>query len=376
MPRMFKIVEYSSDMYDEVVHRFPEAGEGTYYIGTTLIVNPNQNAFFSIHGTVLDKFGSGKHAVSSLSIPLLIEFLGDEFNDRVPFVANVHFVRITSFNDISWNTPAAFLVGSPRTGNAFVQAQGKYSFVISDSRKFLQQFALPTEGGLKTMVVQDRIRDIMIPNIQNTVAYYCNISSQSLLEILSYRKNGIEEMAVDATNEECSSLGITIKTFSLDGINLAKNNNELLRAWAITQESEKIRSVEEVDPKFIFVISAFQDDMELVYLSIETAATKLGLNAKRVKDFPGDYRITDRIIEMIHKARFIVADLTHERPNVYFELGYARGLGKTVVTLARDGTNVHFDVKDWTYISYTDLKVLQNELEKRFEFEISNDEFS
>jgi hypothetical protein len=27
-----------------------------------------------------------------------------------------------------------------------------------------------------------------------------------------------------------------------------------------------------------------------------------------------------------------VADLSHERPNVYFELGYARELGKTVVT--------------------------------------------
>ena len=46
----------------------------------------------------------------------------------------------------------------------------------------------------------------------------------------------------------------------------------------------------------------------------------MGLEVKRVKDVPGDYRITDRIIRMIWEARLIVADLTYERPNVYFEI--------------------------------------------------------
>ena len=53
---------------------------------------------------------------------------------------------------------------------------------------------------------------------------------------------------------------------------------------------------------------------------------------------------------MILSSRLVVADLTHERPNAYFELGYARGLGKTVITIARRDSNIHFDVKDWTYI--------------------------
>src|SRR5215472_8908980 len=68
--------------------------------------------------------------------------------------------------------------------------------------------------------------------------------------------------------------------------------------------------------------------------------------AERVKDVQGDYRITETILAMIRQARFVVADLTHERPNVYFELGYARGLGKTVITLLRAGTIAHFDVRD------------------------------
>ena len=128
-----------------------------------------------------------------------------------------------------------------------------------------------------------------------------------------------------------------------------------------------------IDPKLVFVIIAFRDDMEPIFEGIKVAGQSVGLDVKRVKDVPGDYRITDQVLQMIHSAKFIVADLTHERPNVYFELGYARGLGKTVITIAREGTNVHFDVKDWTYLTYTDSRILENDIKKRFEYELSKD---
>lgn len=101
-------------------------------------------------------------------------------------------------------------------------------------------------------------------------------------------------------------------------------------------------------PRFVFVIMPVRNDMEHIYAGIEAAADRedIKFRVERVQDIRGDYRITERIIDLIHKARFIVADLTYERPNVYFELGYARGLGKMVTTIAREGTKLHFDVKD------------------------------
>lgn len=127
----------------------------------------------------------------------------------------------------------------------------------------------------------------------------------------------------------------------------------------------------EIDPKLVFVITAFLSDMDPIFEGVEQAGESLGLTVMRVKDVPGDYKITDQIVHMIKTARLVVADLTHERPNVYFELGYARGLGKTVVTVAREGTVVHFDVKDWTYIPYIDSRILERDIRKRFEFELS-----
>jgi hypothetical protein len=125
--------------------------------------------------------------------------------------------------------------------------------------------------------------------------------------------------------------------------------------------------------RLIFAIMPYTDDMEPIFEGVRAAASAVGLEAKRVKDIVGDYRIADKILELIIASRLIVADLTHERPNVYFELGYARGLGKTVITIARNDTQIHFDVKDWTFLPYIDSRVLERNLVERFRYELERD---
>ena len=124
------------------------------------------------------------------------------------------------------------------------------------------------------------------------------------------------------------------------------------------------------DSKLVFVIISFSPDMDPIFEGIQAAGQVHGLRVERVKDVPGDYRITSKILEMIANARLIVADLSHERPNVYFELGYARGIGKSVITTARENTEVHFDVRDWTCKFYNDSRTLERHLVERFEYEL------
>jgi hypothetical protein len=125
-----------------------------------------------------------------------------------------------------------------------------------------------------------------------------------------------------------------------------------------------------VDDELLFVICSFDPGMDPTYEAIVAAAAEVGLRAERVKDIGGDYRITDRMLSMIRRARLIVADLTNERPNVYFELGYARGIGKTVITICREGTHIHFDIYNWTHLSYIDSRPLERDLLKRLKFEL------
>ena len=60
-----------------------------------------------------------------------------------------------------------------------------------------------------------------------------------------------------------------------------------------------------IDPELVFVITAFRDDMEPIYEAIEAAVSSYALSAKRVKDIVGDYRITDKILSLISKAKYV-----------------------------------------------------------------------
>ncbi len=86
-----------------------------------------------------------------------------------------------------------------------------------------------------------------------------------------------------------------------------------------------------------------KDDHQLVDVleTIKDAAQKCGIAAERVDDTEFNERITDRILQSIDRAEYVIVDLTKERPNVFFEAGYAQGRGKTPIYVAREGTVLH-----------------------------------
>ena len=76
----------------------------------------------------------------------------------------------------------------------------------------------------------------------------------------------------------------------------------------------------------------------------------------------------DRVCSLPHDTcRILISDVTHERPNVYYELGYAHALEKEVIILARDGTPLHFDIKDYNVIFYSNLTQLEARLAIRLQ---------
>lgn len=98
---------------------------------------------------------------------------------------------------------------------------------------------------------------------------------------------------------------------------------------------------------------------------VKEAAKRCGLNAERVDEAQSNERITDRILESIRKAEYVICDLTGSRPNVFYEAGYAQGLGKIPIYIAREGTKLEFDLKDYPVIFFKGMKELKDALEKR-----------
>ena len=98
MARIFDVIEYSNEMTDEIVHRFPDNTTiGDYRIGSNVIVRDGQTAVFFRDGQALDMFGPGRHVIATANIPKLIDFIGKAFNDRTPFPCEVYFVSMKEF---------------------------------------------------------------------------------------------------------------------------------------------------------------------------------------------------------------------------------------------------------------------------------------
>lgn len=235
---------------------------------------------------------------------------------------------------------------------------------------FISKNSVESEWIMNEITYAGQLHKTIIPILIEDAEIPISLIKKQYIDFRKPSKRGINELIEILRTKEGPKPKDIIPTHEL--------------AKAVAEEVGKILGIEKkslgteeaivVDPKLVFVIMSFDNDMDPVFDGIAEAAKSVGLSAKRVKDIIGDYRITDKIIDMIRVARLIVVDLTHERPNVYFELGYARGLNKTVITTVKEGTNVHFDVKDWTFISYNDSRTLEKNLKTRFEYELARKE--
>jgi hypothetical protein len=80
-------------------------------------------------------------------------------------------------------------------------------------------------------------------------------------------------------------------------------------------------------------------------------------------------KIDDEIISQIRKSKFLVADFTGHRGGVYFEAGFAMGLGLPVFWTCRqdDLAKLHFDIRQYNCIDWVDTADLSKRLQRRIE---------
>jgi hypothetical protein len=100
--------------------------------------------------------------------------------------------------------------------------------------------------------------------------------------------------------------------------------------------------------------------------AIKAGAKECGITAERIDDDESSERITDRMLDSLRAAEFVIVDLTEGRPNVFYEAGYAHGIGKIPIYVARQGTDIHFDLKDYPVIFFRSMKELREKLARRF----------
>ena len=116
----------------------------------------------------------------------------------------------------------------------------------------------------------------------------------------------------------------------------------------------------------LFVIMPFSPDLDDVYyLGIHETAKTLGCSCERVDEieFVGD--ILDKMYDSIRNSRIVIAEVSTQNANVYYELGYAHALGKPTILITKEISSAPFDIKGFNHIVYTNIRDLRNKLKSR-----------
>ncbi len=115
----------------------------------------------------------------------------------------------------------------------------------------------------------------------------------------------------------------------------------------------------------VFIAMSFSEKLDKIYINaIKPAVEESGYTPCRVDQIPHIDRIDAKIITEIKKSRFLVADVTEQKAGVYYEAGFASGLGIPVIWCVHknDLDDVHFDTRQYNHIVWGTEDQLKEDL--------------
>ena len=117
-----------------------------------------------------------------------------------------------------------------------------------------------------------------------------------------------------------------------------------------------------------FVAMWFSPETEAAWQNgLRPGIEEAGYDPIRIDLVQHNEKICDRIILEIRRSHFVVADFTGNRGGVYFEAGFAAGLGLPVIWTCREDfvSKLHFDTRQYNHLVWREPTELRSMVRDR-----------
>lgn len=151
------------------------------------------------------------------------------------------------------------------------------------------------------------------------------------------------------------------------------SDEQLAYISQITTKGTKIPepSIESQSSEKVFISmpmnKTLYNDVEDIRNSINEAVKNTNNIPYFLDKDPHNDNISIKMLQEIRDCKFLVAEFSYQNNGVYYEAGYAKALGKTVIfTCSRKHfENIHFDIKQTQFVIWENYDSLKENLKKQ-----------
>ena len=211
---ILEIIEYLDPTGRELVHRVPEGGSGEIVLGSQCIVRENQVAIFFRDGRALDVLGPGRHTLTTLNIPILVNYLKVPFGSKSPFRAEVVFVNLKDYLDIPWAAPKPIPYRDSDFGMVRLDTEGKFAFRVGRPQLFVNQ-VVGTQGLFSTGDILRYLQSIVTSRLADLLGEL-NVSVLDVAARYDELGAGLRTRA----SEDFEGIGLMLKSVYITSVNV------------------------------------------------------------------------------------------------------------------------------------------------------------
>lgn len=242
------LVEFHDPAGDIIVVRVPIDPDTQIRMGSQLVVRQSQVAVFSRDGQFLDKFGPGRHTISSQNIPLLGSVIALPYG-KTPFKASVYFVGKQTFSNLGWGTQSPIVMRDSELRMVSLRAFGMFSLRVTDELLFLNNL-VGTKGLQTTFAIEGFFRSMIVSRLVEALGE----SLSTILDLPKYYRK-IAEAVRTSTREEMANYGIELIDFVIEAITPPPEVQEMInKAGGIA--AQDLAAYSEVSKADAFVAAA------------------------------------------------------------------------------------------------------------------------